>query len=169
MSEKGTVEDGVIIINNGEIEDIGTYKELKNKLDNISMYDYGEKVITPSLIDCHCHLLEYAPGSLYPVTKETYLEAGRILLFNALLSGITCIGEQICGSPICNISIDDYMQIAKDSPIRVKFSLNTITRGDAATKLGISHGLFRFWFNGGVISIGTYNKIQGNFKKYNLI
>lgn len=93
------------------------------------MYDYGEKVIIPSLIDCHCHLLEYAPGSLYPVTKETYLEAGRILLFNALLSGITSIGEQICGIPICKISIDDYIKLAKDSPVRVKFSLNSITIG----------------------------------------
>lgn len=129
VSEKGTIKDGVIIINDGKIESIGTYNELKSKLNDIPLYDYSEKVITPSLIDCHCHLLEYAPASLYPVTKETYLEAGRILLFNALLSGITAIGEQICGSPICNISIDDYMQIAKDSPIRVKFSLNTITIG----------------------------------------
>lgn len=129
VSEKGTIKDGVIIINYGKIESIGTYNELKSKLNDISLYDYSEKVVTPSLIDCHCHLLEYAPASLYPVTKETYLEAGRILLFNALLSGITAIGEQICGSPICNISIDDYMQIAKDSPIRVKFSLNTITIG----------------------------------------
>ncbi len=129
VSEKGTIEDGVIIINNGKIEDIGTYKELKNKLDNIPVYNYGEKVITPSLIDCHCHLLEYAPGSLYPVTKETYLEAGRILLFNALLSGITCIGEQICGSPICGISIDDYMKLIKDIPLKIKFSLNSITIG----------------------------------------
>ena len=33
---------------------------------------------------------------------------------------------------------------------------NNLTRVDAATKLGISCGLFRFWFNGGVISISTY-------------
>lgn len=93
VSEKGTIKDGVIIINDGKIESIGTYNELKSKLNDIPLYDYSEKVITPSLIDCHCHLLEYAPASLYPVTKETYLEAGRILLFNALLSGITAIGE----------------------------------------------------------------------------
>lgn len=46
---------------------------------------------------------------------------------------------------------------------------NNLTRADAATKLGISHGLFRFWFNGGVISISTYNKIKFNIYKYNLI
>lgn len=129
VSEKGTIEDGVIIVNDGKIENIGTYEELENELNNILVYDYGEKVITPSLIDCHCHLLEYASGSLYPVTKETYLEAGRSLLFNALLCGITSIGEQICGSPICDISVDDYIKLAKDLPIRVKFSLNSITIG----------------------------------------
>ena len=46
---------------------------------------------------------------------------------------------------------------------------NHFTKEDAATKLGISRGLFRFWFNGGVISISTYNKIKFNIYKYNLI
>ena len=46
---------------------------------------------------------------------------------------------------------------------------NNLTRADAATKLGISHGLFRFWFNSGVISISTYNKIKGNLNNYNLL
>lgn len=129
VSERGTIEDGVIIINNGKIEDIGTYNELKDKLKDISIYDYKDKVITPSLIDCHCHLLEYAPGSLYPVTKQTYLEAGKVLLFNALLSGITALGEQICGSPICNISIEEYMKVKDEVPLKIKFSLNSITIG----------------------------------------
>ena len=71
VSEKGTIRDGVIIVNDGKIEDIGTYIQLKDKLNDICVYEYKDKVITPSLIDCHCHLLEYAPGSLYPVTKET--------------------------------------------------------------------------------------------------
>ena len=46
---------------------------------------------------------------------------------------------------------------------------NNLTKEDAASKLGISRGLFRFWFNGGVISIGTYNKIKNNLQKYQLI
>lgn len=129
VSEKGTIKDGVIIINEGKIEVIGTYKELKEKIKDICVYDYKDKVITPSLIDCHCHLLEYAPGSLYPVTKETYLEAGKVLLFNALLSGITAFGEQICGSPICNISIEDYIKVKDEVPLKIRFSLNSITIG----------------------------------------
>ena len=46
---------------------------------------------------------------------------------------------------------------------------NNLTKEDAASKLGISRGLFRFWFNGGVNSISTYNKIKFNIYKYNLI
>ena len=46
---------------------------------------------------------------------------------------------------------------------------NNLTKEDAANKLGVSRGLFRFWFNGGVISISTYNKIKFNIYKYNLI
>lgn len=46
---------------------------------------------------------------------------------------------------------------------------NNLIKEDAASKLGISRGLFRFWFNGGVISIGTYNKIKNNLQKYQLI
>ena len=46
---------------------------------------------------------------------------------------------------------------------------NNLTKEDAASKLGISRGLFRFWFKGCVIKISTYNKIKGNLRKYNLI
>ena len=46
---------------------------------------------------------------------------------------------------------------------------NNLTKEDAANKLGISRGLFRFWFNGCVIKVSTYNKIKDNLNKYNLL
>ena len=46
---------------------------------------------------------------------------------------------------------------------------NNLTKEDASNKIGISRGLFRFWFNGGVISISTYNRIQDNLKKYDFL
>ena len=46
---------------------------------------------------------------------------------------------------------------------------NNLTRAGAASKLDILHGLFRFCFNGGVISINTYNKIDHNLKTYKLL
>ena len=46
---------------------------------------------------------------------------------------------------------------------------NNLTKEDASSKIGISRGLFRFWFNGGVISISTYNRIQDTLKKYDFL
>ena len=46
---------------------------------------------------------------------------------------------------------------------------NNLSKEDAANKLGISRGLFRFWLNGGVIIICTYNKIKDRLNKYNLL
>lgn len=46
---------------------------------------------------------------------------------------------------------------------------NNYTRLDATNKLGVSRSLFRFWFTGGTISINTYNRIEYNLKKYNLL
>lgn len=49
------------------------------------------------------------------------------------------------------------------------YKKNNFIRADTAIKLGISHELFRLWFNGVVISISTYNKVQGSLKKYKLL
>ncbi len=46
---------------------------------------------------------------------------------------------------------------------------NNLTKEDAANKLGVSRSLLRYWFNGGVISISTYNKINISLKKYQLL
>ena len=53
--------------------------------------------------------------------------------------------------------------------LRLWIKENNLTKEDSANKLGISRGLFRFWFNGGIISISTYNKIDHNLKTYKLL
>ena len=46
---------------------------------------------------------------------------------------------------------------------------NNFTKEDAASKIGISRGLFRFWFNDYIVKISTYRKIKYNLEKYNLL
>ncbi|MGL4912489.1 MAG: helix-turn-helix domain-containing protein [Romboutsia sp.] len=46
---------------------------------------------------------------------------------------------------------------------------NNLTKEDAANKLGVSRGLFRFWFDGCIIKISTYNKIKNNLQKHKLL
>ena len=107
----GTIENGAMVIENGKIADVGTWERLEKQYPDLDVIDYSNYVITPSLVDCHTHLLEFAPTSLYPVTPETHFLAGKALLFDALSSGITALGEQICGHPLCDFSVMDYRKL----------------------------------------------------------
>ncbi|MFC4409081.1 amidohydrolase family protein [Chungangia koreensis] len=129
VGEKGTIHDGALIVEGKSIKDIGQYGEMRSKYPTIEEIDNSEYVITPSLIDCHTHLLEYAPTSLYPVTPETHFHAGRILLFKALASGITTLGEQVCGHPMCDFTMMDYRKAVRDLPIDVSFAATSISIG----------------------------------------
>ena len=46
---------------------------------------------------------------------------------------------------------------------------NNYTRDVAANKIGVSRALLRYWFNGGIIKVSTYNKIIKNLEIYKLI
>lgn len=52
--------------------------------------------------------------------------------------------------------------------VKLWIKVNEYTKEEASNRLGISRSLFRFWFNGGVISISTYLKIVKNLKENNL-
>ena len=99
VSDLGTIYDGAIIIRNGKIKHLLNWSIAKKQYPTLPVIDYSDYVITPSLVDCHTHLLEFAPGSLYPVTPETQLQFGKSIIMQALLAGITAFGEQVCGHP----------------------------------------------------------------------
>lgn len=124
-----TIVNGAMVISEGKIIDIGNSEEIISKYDELEIEDFEDLVITPSLIDCHTHLLEYAPSTVYPVTNETYNIAQKALVLQALMSGVTTFGEQICGSPMTVASVKDFKDIAKDLPANIVFSCNSITIG----------------------------------------
>lgn len=125
----GTIENGAMLIENGKISEIGKWESLEKQFPTIKVIDCSQHIITPSLIDCHTHLLEFAPTSLYPVTPETHFLAGKAILLQALASGITALGEQICGHPLCNFSKKDYQSAVKDLPLDVSFATTSISIG----------------------------------------
>ncbi len=129
ISEDKTIVNGAMVINEGKIMDIGKSDDIISKYKALEVEDFGELVITPSFIDCHTHLLEYAPSTVYPVTRETYKIAQKSLVLQALMSGVTTFGEQICGSPMTLESVKDFKEIAKDLPVNIIFSCNSITIG----------------------------------------
>ena len=129
ISEDKTIVNGAMVISEGKIMDIGKSDDIISKYKELEVEDFGELVITPSFIDCHTHLLEYAPSTVYPVTRETYKIAQKSLVLQALMSGVTTFGEQICGSPMTLESVKDFKNIAKELPVNIFFSCNSITIG----------------------------------------
>jgi imidazolonepropionase-like amidohydrolase len=129
VSQLGTIENGAMVIENGKIAEIGSWERLQKHFPNIDVIDCSSYVITPSLVDCHTHLLEFAPTSLYPVMPETHFMAGKAILFHALSSGITALGEQICGHPLCDFSKEDYQKAVHDLPLDISFATTSISIG----------------------------------------
>ncbi|MFJ5772367.1 amidohydrolase family protein [Psychrobacillus sp. NPDC093180] len=129
VSHIGTIEDGAMVIQNEKIIEVGTWENLRKQYSSIQVIDYTNDVVTPSLVDCHTHLLEFAPTSLYPVTSDTHFLAGKAILLHALSTGITALGEQICGHPLGDFSIEDYRKAVHGIPLNVSFATTSISIG----------------------------------------
>lgn len=129
VSSVGTIEDGAMVIKNGKIQSIGKWQHVRKQNPTIQVKDYSDYIITPSLVDCHTHLLEFAPSSLYPITNETQVLAGKSLLLHALISGITALGEQVCGHPKSTFSLGDYHRMVQDVPMDISFAATSISIG----------------------------------------
>lgn len=129
VSNLGTIENGAMLIEKDKISEIGNWETMRKQFPYIPVIGHADSVITPSLIDCHTHLLEFAPTSLYPVTQETHFLGGKTLLLQALSSGITALGEQICGHPQCDFSIEHYRKAVIDLPLDISFAATSISIG----------------------------------------
>src|SRR5690625_450222 len=129
VSQIGTINDGAMVIRDGKIKAIDSWKNIHEIYPSLPVTDYSNHVITPSIVDCHTHLLEFASTSLYPVTSEAQFLAGKALILRALTSGITAIGEQICGHPNSKYGIEDYRELVTDLPIDCAFATTSITIG----------------------------------------
>src|SRR5699024_156429 len=89
VSNLGTIYDGAMMIKDRNIVEVGNWNTMRKQFPSLPVVDYSNDVVTPSLVDCHTHLLEFAPSSLYPITKETHFMAGKSILLHALTTGIT--------------------------------------------------------------------------------
>lgn len=129
VSKLGTIDNGALAVEDGKILAVGKWEELREQHPKLPVIDYSNYVITPSLVDCHTHLLEFAPSSLYSTTPENHFVVGKALLLSALSSGITALGEQICGHPFCDFSVGDYRSAVLDMPLDVSFATTSISIG----------------------------------------
>src|SRR5579862_7739597 len=58
-------EDGVLIVKDGKVKEVGSYADMKNKLGKIKIVDYKGKLITPGFIDTHQHAAQSAIVAAY--------------------------------------------------------------------------------------------------------
>src|SRR5699024_6070706 len=123
------IYDGGMVINDGYIMEVGEIQELQKQFPAFPIKDFSSNVVTPSLVDCHTHLLEFAPASLYPITQNTHFMAGKTIMIVVITSSITELSEQICGHPASDFSIADYRANIYDLPIDVSFAAASVCIG----------------------------------------
>ena len=109
-----------------------------------------------------CYLYSIASNSLIYIITKRYNPTREVL--NLMSSKFNMDYIYMDGYTKLVYNFDEFL-----NKLSLWINQNNLTRADAATKLGISCGLFRFWFNGGVISISTYNNIKDNLNNYNLL
>jgi imidazolonepropionase len=53
----GLIEDGAIVVEGDRIEWVGTSRDLPNVYTDCPLKDFGPRLVTPALIDCHTHIV----------------------------------------------------------------------------------------------------------------
>lgn len=129
VTDRGTLHDAGMVVENGTISVIAPWQEVAELAESMEVIDCSRYVVTPGLVDCHTHLLEFAPGAVYPITQATHVMGGQALLMQALSCGITALGEQICGYHKYDLSPLDFRNWTKQVPMDVVFSSSTISIG----------------------------------------
>jgi imidazolonepropionase (EC 3.5.2.7) len=51
------IDDGAVVVKNGVIIEVGAWDEVKKKYAAEEVWDFGDSLITPGLVDPHTHLL----------------------------------------------------------------------------------------------------------------
>lgn len=105
--------------------------------------------------------------SIYDVAKlcnvtDSVISAYECNRYNPTKEVLTLLSSTFDMDYLC---MDGYVKLVYNfdeflDKLHLWISENNLTREEAANKLGISRGLFRFWFNEGIIKISTYNIIK---------
>ncbi len=147
MSERGEIEKGYIVIDNGIITDLGEMEELKATYNNIEEIDADGAIVTPGLVDAHSHIGIWEDGLNFegadgneetdPITPHLRaIDAVNPMdraFEEALGAGVTTvvtgpgsanpIGGQIIAMKTCGRCVDK-MTIAAPVGIKVAFGEN---------------------------------------------
>jgi imidazolonepropionase-like amidohydrolase len=118
-----------MLVEKGRIRQIAPWADASAFTGDIEVIDCTSCTVTPSLADCHTHLLEFAPPAVFSVTRAAHGMGGRALLLTALSAGITALGEQVCGYYKYDLPMDVIRSWVRDIPMDIRFSAASISVG----------------------------------------
>lgn len=67
-------EDGILIVEDGKVADVGSYADMKTKISGMETVNYQDKLITPGFIDTHQHATQSAIVAAYGEKLLTWLD-----------------------------------------------------------------------------------------------
>jgi guanine deaminase len=97
------IEDGLLIVENGKVIEAGSYTDLKNKISNIKVVDYKNKLITPGFIDTHQHATQSAIVAAY---GDKLLE----WLNNYVFPGESAYSDNVVAKKDLNFFLDQLLR-----------------------------------------------------------
>lgn len=68
------LEDGILLVKDGKIKEVGSYSALINKLAKVKIVDYRGNLITPGFIDTHQHATQSAIVAAYGEKLLSWLD-----------------------------------------------------------------------------------------------
>ncbi|MGE5578473.1 MAG: amidohydrolase family protein [Bacillota bacterium] len=128
VSPRGTIRDGAIAVQGSVIAAVGTREEISALYPDAELI-YAGAVLTPGLIDCHAHNLEFGPSTAFGATKEEQWQRASDLIMRAMRGGITSLGEHVLGFFILGRSIEEYKAFRDTLPVRILISAGTCSLG----------------------------------------
>jgi guanine deaminase len=128
------IPDGLLVLENGRVKDIGAYEALKDQYPNLSITSYPEMLIIPGLIDTHIHfpqmemiaaygeqLLEWLNQYTYPTERKfkdkTYAQKVANLFLKELLRNGTTTA--LVFAAVFPESVDALFEAAESFNVRM--------------------------------------------------
>jgi guanine deaminase len=88
------LKDGVLIIKDGKVAQVGPYHDLKTQLSDMTVINYWNKLITPGFIDTHQHSTQSAIVAAYGEKLLEWLD-NYVFPGESIYSDITCAKKDI--------------------------------------------------------------------------
>ncbi|MDL2300669.1 amidohydrolase family protein [Clostridiaceae bacterium OttesenSCG-928-D20] len=118
LNNDEVIENGWLWIQNGYIRSLGKGSPPPEALSGEAI-DANGQIVMPGLVDCHCHLMEYATSEVHKTLGASQSMAATANLLTALQCGITSLGEHNLGHPALSMPMEEYESLRDTLPIRI--------------------------------------------------